>query len=344
VRIRPGRALSAAACAALAAAAMTAAAQGARIDLQVPPQRKLDTAEQLEAAVHELHKRAWQMYVGVYIAEPDPRGRSASQDVDEWLLTAPNEQQLQQLLARAREQGAAHQDAALRDTLDRAAALTQREDYRQQLLNAYWWYQYWISHHEANLRALEERDTAQQRTARRGRIAPVEARLAQELSKAMLADSSAAQQAALERMKILCLEVFKVLNEERAELAGQTSAAAGQNLPRERSTPCPPGSGRTSGVERPKFSAGSHATEEFYPPDSKRDRFEGVVEVQAVVSATGCMLKASVARSSGAAALDEAALRWAESAGFDPAEHDHHAIEATMVFRVKFQMSDTPRQ
>jgi TonB family protein len=147
-------------------------------------------------------------------------------------------------------------------------------------------------------------------------------------------------------MKSLCLEVFKVLNEERAELAGQTSAldqAAGENLSRERSTPCPPDGSHTSGGEHPKIKAGSHATEEFYPPDSKRDRFEGIVDVQAVVSATGCMLKASVYRSSGVAALDEAALRWAESAGFDPAEHDHHAIEATLFFRVKFQMSDTLR-
>jgi TonB family protein len=52
------------------------------------------------------------------------------------------------------------------------------------------------------------------------------------------------------------------------------------------------------------------------------------------------MKNARVYQSSGVTALDEAALRWTESARFDPAEKDHAAVEGRERFRIKFQWRD----
>jgi len=56
------------------------------------------------------------------------------------------------------------------------------------------------------------------------------------------------------------------------------------------------------------------------------------------ISATGCPLKAEVYTPSGAAALDESALKWAVHATYLPAERDHQSVEAPLKLGVRFKI------
>jgi TonB family protein len=225
---------------------------------------------------------------------------------------------------------------------DEASPLVQQEEYRARVLNAYWWCQLWIAHHQDQIRALAGRVAADDAAARQARIGPPIERLTKELPAALVLRLRLDQNAALSTLNSISGLIFQLLNEERGKLAALASTADREHdslAARVRTSPCPPASAHTSGSAVPKIEASSGKTEEFYPLETKNERFEGAVVVEALISNTGCMKKASVYESSGVLALDEAALRWAESALYDPAEKDQKPVEGLERFRVKFNMT-----
>jgi TonB family protein len=62
--------------------------------------------------------------------------------------------------------------------------------------------------------------------------------------------------------------------------------------------------------------------------------------VKIKINTSGCVVALAVIGSSGSAALDQAALRWAESASYLPAEHDGHAVPYAAKQPVNFALSD----
>ena len=103
--------------------------------------------------------------------------------------------------------------------------------------------------------------------------------------------------------------------------------------------PCTRTASRTSGITAPRLdTAGPAAT--FYPDTSRRAGVEGNVIVKATVTASGCLTRIEVYRSSGAAALDEAAVKRISSATFYPAEKDHLPIDATAQLLVRFRLTN----
>ena len=84
----------------------------------------------------------------------------------------------------------------------------------------------------------------------------------------------------------------------------------------------------------------SPATDEYYPPSSRRANEEGVATVRACVTAEGRTGKATVDKTSGFERLDEAALKWAQRARWSPGTEDGKPVEMCAPFNVRFQLTD----
>jgi TonB family protein len=107
---------------------------------------------------------------------------------------------------------------------------------------------------------------------------------------------------------------------------------------RQRKSICPKASLRTSGSEKPGIGPVTSSLEEFYPTTLRRLAIEGLVVLSVKVNSYGCGREAAVIGSSGSDELDEAALRWVETAIFLPAEKDGQAVDGTLQMAVNFKL------
>jgi protein TonB len=82
-------------------------------------------------------------------------------------------------------------------------------------------------------------------------------------------------------------------------------------------------------------------TDPPYPEQARQQGVEGTVVLQLTVRADGSPSDVQVSRSSGHAALDEAAIAHVRRARFSPALKDGGAVSMTMTFRVKFRLINT---
>ncbi len=85
----------------------------------------------------------------------------------------------------------------------------------------------------------------------------------------------------------------------------------------------------------------SPATDEYYPPASRRANEEGVTTVRACVTTEGRTSgTASIEKTSGHARLDEAAVKWAQRARWTPGTEDGKPVEMCSQFNVRFKLTD----
>jgi len=121
--------------------------------------------------------------------------------------------------------------------------------------------------------------------------------------------------------------------DERNQMARRISIPA---IYRARQSACPEPTTQTSGHERPRPAPGSRAPEEYYPPSLRRLGIQGLVVVSVKVNRSGCATEFAVEASSGADELDEAAMKWVDTAAFLPAEKDHAPIDSTGPVAINF--------
>src|SRR2546430_718744 len=164
-KARPGARLQAGLLFALACPAVHAATYS------LPPPPRFDTVPQLDEALDQLRKMSWALYSDA-LAQPDSRGRTIAQDVNQWLLSPDHEERLAALRARAQSQSAAADSAALQATLGEAATRVQQERCFAAVLAGYWRYRELLARHEARLQALKERLPQDQPAAPQRRVAP----------------------------------------------------------------------------------------------------------------------------------------------------------------------------
>lgn len=126
---------------------------------------------------------------------------------------------------------------------------------------------------------------------------------------------------------------------ERDHLVGLRAAHATVPL-QPRSTACPPPASITSGRSAPALQPLTSPLGDFYPILMRRFGIEGVVIVRIRIDVTGCVSSRAVVGSSGSDDLDQAALRWTETASFLPGERDHHAIPYVGNLPVNFSLSN----
>jgi TonB family protein len=233
--------------------------------------------------------------------------------------------------------------ANLQATLAAARELLWQESFRWSLLEWRLAFAECFGAHERSVQQLADALPPEARAEPAPRIAAARASVDAGFAAAVSADSADARTAAIEQLTGSLNTLFTVYNQVRSELAAslsreeRTRGAAAPAQPREEA--CPLAVLHTSGRELPALAADNSAPNSFYPESSRHAQFEGMVTVQAWVTASGCMEKAAVYESSGVAELDQAAIRWTQQANFYPAERDHRAVDATLRFRIRFQLT-----
>lgn len=77
-----------------------------------------------------------------------------------------------------------------------------------------------------------------------------------------------------------------------------------------------------------------------YPPDAKSEGAQGAVWVKALIDKTGAVAEIQVAKSSGDARLDNAALEAGKANKFTPALKDGLPVASWISYKVVFELSD----
>lgn len=298
----------------------------------------ISSVQQLDALTDRLHQRVWELY-SMFGTLKDVRGRTAGEDVTQWLMTPQHEARLASLHADAVAESAKADQRGLSTTLGEAALVIEQEVYRGSMLETYWVLATLCARHIGNMQAIGER-LSPPAPARDPAIEARASAVAQELQKALSAESPVEQLTEIEHLNKARLALLAALNETRGRYAEQLSQQQRTAGPEEttypRDTPCPEPAARTSGASYPAFASLNAPPDSFYPDSSRRAEYEGFVTIKAWVSSSGCLLKAAVYSSSGVAELDEAALRWTQQVQFFPAERDRQPVDGTMIFKVKF--------
>lgn len=157
---------------------------------------QFDSVQQLESATQQLRQESWTRYSSTNLhVRRRGGGRTARDDLDQWLMSAEQCARLEALHSQAMAAQAAHQDARLREVLCQAARIVEEENYRAALLSQYSGYAGVFAVHAQNLEALEARLPGDDAAARRARIAPPLEALAALLAPALTAtDQDIAQQ------------------------------------------------------------------------------------------------------------------------------------------------------
>jgi periplasmic protein TonB len=85
----------------------------------------------------------------------------------------------------------------------------------------------------------------------------------------------------------------------------------------------------------------SPPTDDFYPASARRAEIEGVTTVNACVAPDGKTAgEPTVAKGSGNASLDEAAVRWAKRARWSAGTEDGKPIQMCASFNVRFKLTE----
>jgi TonB family protein len=303
----------------------------------------IESPQQLSDAIDVLHRMSWSMYSAAP-TEPDVRGRTMQQDIDEWAMRKDVSAQLDAALAESRKADAQHQAAATHKALERAAVLVQQERYRVTVIWLYWGFESLMATHAANLAALESRLPEDDAAGRRARITPSEQAFAAALTAAVNAATQNIDQQteAARALESAAAPVFAAFNGERGKLAALVStyehAQGKPAVSRAREGACPdPVPPTGSDRARPGHLFPNAAN--FYPAVSRRLYYEGAITIAADISATGCIEKAEVRSSSGVAELDAGALDLALQGNYEPAGHDGKGVASTLLFRIQFKFA-----
>jgi TonB family protein len=107
-----------------------------------------------------------------------------------------------------------------------------------------------------------------------------------------------------------------------------------------RQSKCPVTAARTSGRAEPAIGEIKSSLEEFYPRELRKYQVEGAVVLALKIDADGCATATGIAGSSGSELMDAAAMSWAETAQFLPAERNGSPVDSSFRMRVVFKISN----
>ncbi|HUN72313.1 MAG TPA: TonB family protein [Steroidobacteraceae bacterium] len=255
------------------------------------------------------------------VAGPDIRGRTFSQDITDYIVN----------VYKQRDQGssaAPAQAANLTQGADSFAAFGADLSARAHELGAYWKVVPTLMHNRDLWPTFLSRNGMAAATPHDRMVLAAEAALRKEL----------AGNDPNPRWAELAVALREDYVAERSRVVGEH---ANGRLPLEpRATPCTPPAPRTSGRPGPAMQPVTSSLAEFYPDEMRRLGIEGVVIVKIRIDATGCVSARTVIGSSGSEALDDAALRWTETASYFPAERDGHAVAYVASQPVNFSLGN----
>lgn len=255
----------------------------------------------------------------------DFRGRTVHQDLDEWVLAESTRGQIAKL----------RDDAARADSvpdavgvLYRARELVNRDRTRSQKIEEYWsttlpapfWRRYWDGVFQANGVPPEEPDS-------------MLASLAKDLQKSLDAGDF---ETATHDAPMLIPVLHESLDRAAARIL-KVKPPVDVYSPRK--TACLPGAPPDRNRRHPKLNR-AESLESYYPSSALERGEAGTVVLRTKVDRKGCATDVAIVVKSGVPALDEAALKWFESAQFAPAWMDGKTIDDALTFKMKFVIND----
>jgi serine protease Do len=128
------------------------------------------------------------------------------------------------------------------------------------------------------------------------------------------------------------------ISERKTMIHKPPAGAAALAVYNSRTSTCPAPTDHTSGHSKPRLADNPHSLQEYYPPDLIRHAVEGTVVLSLKIDAGGCATALAVTGSSGADAFDDAALKWAETETYLPAEQDGKPVAESMPLMVNFKL------
>ena len=251
---------------------------------------------------------------------PDMRGRTVSDDLNRWVLSFATQDAIRSLRERAVTDGATSR-------LEEARQMVRAENRRFRQIEDYWhdstapiWRQKWQRFSAVN-EMPESPPPAQLLDAERRLVAQLDAGDFQNAN----ANGAPRLVAALrEAQKSVIPTIIKRRQSERLHFQPRKTRCGAAVAPdRNRRTP---------------KTMGGPPVENFYPRDSLNRGDEGPVVLRLQISDAGCVRAGAILVHSGFTELDEAALKWMETAQFSPGYENGHAIEGLLSIKLLFKI------
>jgi TonB family protein len=271
----------------------------------------------------------WTLYGPSAALGPDARGRTLAQDIADWVLTVDVRRQLDGNIAAGESPRLPARSTFVPPLSPPSLEELQR---RLNLIGMYWLQQPTLRRQRALWLLALDSAPREKADVSRVRIARLESHLQQNLAPTMMLDD----------LKHELMMLTNAYDWERGVLMAFAPDIHGATLDRPVDLPCPapetrdPGGVPTHGLRAIKTPAAS----DFYPGNARRDQLTGKVLVEVTVDATGCGRRFEIVRSSGAPALDEAALELAAHVEYGFAERDSKPVEAVAQMPVNFVLTD----
>jgi TonB family protein len=105
-----------------------------------------------------------------------------------------------------------------------------------------------------------------------------------------------------------------------------------------RASRCPPAATATTGTAHPRVASNIQSLENYWPLESKRLGEEGTVIAALRIDPTGCVTAMAIVGSSGSDMLDNAVLKYLESAEFVPAGPEGKAVKSEVRIPIVFKL------
>lgn len=300
------------------------------------------TLEQLNALASERQKLAWMFRDIGGMLGPDPAGITISEYADARMFSPQFESQLAALRTKAEAQKHANDASGLAITFREATSFAKTQFWTARALMSYATMLEILKAHQRALTAMLDRTLEAERKPTLDRIKPLVAKIPEFLQKSLNLKSPGQESDAM-RMWNDYAAVFNVFNEERQRLAPYVSATelAIGVVPRSRTrkSACPTQPHKSSGSDTARLDMDS-IVKPAYPKNAVRYFFEGLVAMVASISATGCLERVELARTTGIDELDAVALEWAENINFFPAEKDGQPIGSSLKFEYLFKLEE----
>jgi TonB family protein len=256
--------------------------------------------------------------------EVDFRGRTFTNDVEQWALTPGTLAELDAIKARAR---AAKSSAEVEAAIALARQRLNEDLERVKAIVAYWvysrpaplWRTQWEQLHVANGVPVPAPDPL---------LETIEGRMKASLE---AGDFTAASEAGKEMVPVL----IAALDRQTSQLI----RTAGRPVFVPRKSPCPRGVASEPGQKKPQL-VDSRPVNDFYPASAIARGETGSLVLRAKVDAEGCAKEFALVVRSAVPSLDAAALEWFETARYSPATRGGKAVDAEHTFKVKFVLDE----
>jgi TonB family protein len=308
------------------------------------PDASTDSVSKLQEWQHVqtgLRESVWRLYAPTAVFGKDARGRTVSDDVNEWLMTPEVSARLQNIGTQAERQHQAGDEQAARATLQAGHEPVEEQWRRMALIGYYWEQKTLLDRHRELWRALLKLVPEPAAHASRVRLDALETALARDFSPTLQ------MPALIDEIEIL----KRSYNDERIQLAAivsdQRDDERNNLASHERQTPCPAAmpeaadSGRpTGGGTRPVRVVSVPSAADFYPELARKSGMSGRVVLRLTIGETGCVQREQVIRTSGAPELDDAAMDMVEHMAFLPALQDGRAIVTRPSIPINFSLAD----